>query len=88
MSVRMKLTHSKTGSRRAHHGAQLTRVQGTGVGARVRHRVDPSTGMYRGKQILADKAASAKKAAKGAVKKSAPKAAAKKADTKKSEPEK
>jgi ribosomal protein L32 len=53
MSVRMKLSHSKTASRRAHHHAGLPRlVEGT-AGARRKHFVDPVTGMYRGKQILA-----------------------------------
>ena len=58
MSVRMKLTHSKTGSRRAHHGAsplRLTKDTKTG-NTHIRHFVDQETGMYRGKQILAKKA--------------------------------
>ena len=53
MSVRMKLTHSKTASRRAHHRAGRPRLVATPSGTRRRHFVDPNTGMYRGKQIIA-----------------------------------
>jgi ribosomal protein L32 len=48
----MKLTHSKTGSRRAHHRTATTSVTKSPAGARLRHHVDLETGMYRGKQIL------------------------------------
>lgn len=53
MSVRMKLTHSKTASRRAHHRAGVPSLVKTATGVRRRHFVDPETGMYRGKQIIA-----------------------------------
>ncbi len=53
MSVRMKLTHSKTASRRAHHRAGVPSLVKTTTGVRRRHFVDPETGMYRGKQIIA-----------------------------------
>ena len=52
MSVRMKLTHSKTASRRAHHGRSAPVLVATKTGVRRRHFVDPETGMYRGKQII------------------------------------
>lgn len=52
MSVRMKLTHSKTASRRAHHHMGTPRLVATKTGVRRRHFVDPDTGMYRGKQII------------------------------------
>lgn len=52
MSVRMKLTHSKTASRRAHHRVGAPRLVATLSGARRRHFADPATGMYRGKQII------------------------------------
>ena len=55
MSVRMKLTHSKTASRRAHHRAGTPRLVTTPNGTRRRHFVDPATGMYRGKQIILKK---------------------------------
>ena len=67
MSVRMKLTHSKTASRRAHHGTKAPRLVVTKGAARRRHFVDPKTGMYRGKQIIAvggEAPAPAKKPAK------------------------
>jgi len=53
MSVRMKLTHSKTASRRAHHNKGTPRLVATKTGVRRRHFADPDTGMYRGKQIIA-----------------------------------
>ena len=52
MSVRMKITHSKTASRRAHHQVGAVRLVSTTSGLRRRHCVDPTTGMYRGKQII------------------------------------
>lgn len=52
MSVRMKITHSKTGSRRAHHRVGIPRLVTTKTGVRRRHFIDPDTGMYRGKQII------------------------------------
>jgi ribosomal protein L32 len=48
----MKITHSKTASRRAHHHATGASVVKTSTGVRRKHFVDPATGMYRGKQIL------------------------------------
>lgn len=52
MSVRMKLTHSKTASRRAHHRAGIPRIIHTATGVRLKHFMDTETGMYRGKQIM------------------------------------
>jgi ribosomal protein L32 len=49
----MKLTHSKTASRRAHHRAGVPRIVHTENGVRRKHFMDLSTGMYRGKQIMA-----------------------------------
>ncbi len=49
----MKLSHSKTASRRAHHRAGVPSLVTTATGVRRRHFVDPVTGMYRGKQIIA-----------------------------------
>lgn len=68
MSVRMKLTRSKTGGRRAHHKKSAPELVATKTGVRRRHFVDPQTGMYRGKQILStdtpQKAPTAKKETK------------------------
>ena len=52
MSVRMKLTHGKTASRRAHHKKSAPQLVKTETGVRRRHFADLDTGMYRGKQIL------------------------------------
>jgi len=48
----MKLTHSKTASRRAHHRTGAPSLVTTATGVRRRHFMDPTTGMYRGKQII------------------------------------
>lgn len=53
MSVRMRMTSSKVGSRRAHHQATTPRVvrdKETGKLGR-RHFMDPETGLYRGNQV-------------------------------------
>ncbi len=52
MSVRMKLSHSKTASRRSHHHTGAPLLVATAGGVRRRHFIDPDTGMYRGKQII------------------------------------
>lgn len=52
MSVRMKLSHSKTASRRAHHHTGAPHLVATKTGVRRRHFIDPDTGMYRGKQLI------------------------------------
>lgn len=54
MSVRMKVTRAKTGSRRANHallGPRLTKDAETGE-PRLRHRVSPTTGRYRGRVVI------------------------------------
>ena len=85
MSVRMKISHSKTRSRRAHHGVsplRLTKDIKSG-NTHLRHFVDQETGMYRGKQILVRKSASTGKApAKTARKKAAKQEKAATTDTK------
>ena len=69
MSVRMRHTKGHTGNRRSHHALESTTlVKDTASGAlRLPHRLDETTGMYRGKQIAAPK-----------VKKAAPLAGSKK----------
>ena len=64
MSVRMKLTHSKTASRRAHHKKSTPKLVATKTGVRRRHFVDTDTGMYRGKQIISVGASEDKETAK------------------------
>jgi ribosomal protein L32 len=56
MSIRMRHTRSHTKNRRSHHALKgrsiLKDEQGN---LRLPHRLDESTGMYRGKQILPKK---------------------------------
>ncbi|HEX9608941.1 MAG TPA: 50S ribosomal protein L32 [Candidatus Paceibacterota bacterium] len=54
MSVRMKVSRAKTGSRRAHHalvGPRLTNDVESGE-PRLRHRASPITGRYRGRVVI------------------------------------
>jgi ribosomal protein L32 len=54
MSVRMRHTRSHSNNRRSHHAlTAASAVKDKESGAlRLPHRLDESTGMYRGKQIL------------------------------------
>ncbi len=83
MSVRMRLTHSKTGSRRAHHKKSTPHLVATKTGARRRHFVDPDTGMYRGKQIITMGDTESNKKDVKPVKKGKKESENKKTDTKK-----
>ncbi len=51
MSVRMKITSSKTRSRRSHHALASPTLTKTESGVRRRHFADPATGMYRGRAV-------------------------------------
>lgn len=54
MSVRMRHTRGHTNNRRSHHALSETKAikdEKTGK-LRLPHRVDESTGLYRGKQIV------------------------------------
>lgn len=54
MVVRMRHTRSHTANRRSHHaltGATVTEDKKTG-NTHLRHRVDMTTGLYRGKKII------------------------------------
>ncbi len=53
MSVRMRHTRGHTGNRRSHHALSgVKAVKDAESGAlRLPHRLDETTGMYRGKQI-------------------------------------
>lgn len=67
MSVRMRHTRGHTGNRRSHHALSATKAikdEKTGT-LRLPHRVDETTGMYRGKQIFAVKVKQVSVAAKG-----------------------
>ena len=49
----MRVNRSKTRKRRSHHGLSTVRTTTDKKGAtHLRHRVDPETGMYRGKMVI------------------------------------
>lgn len=57
MSVRMRHTRAHTNNRRSHHaldGVKGVKDKETGK-LRLPHRVDETTGMYRGKQVFTPK---------------------------------
>ncbi len=66
MSVRMRHTKGHTGNRRSHHALKLRKlvVDATSGALRLPHRLDETTGMYRGKQLFAPKTKAAKQEAK------------------------
>ncbi len=57
MSVRMRHTRAHTNNRRSHHALEATKsvVDKESGNRRLPHRVDESTGMYRGKKIFEPK---------------------------------
>lgn len=49
----MRRNRSQTAKRRSHHGLSSARITTDKSGnTHLRHRVDPETGMYRGKKII------------------------------------
>lgn len=63
MSIRMRHTRGHTGNRRSHHalkGAVVVTDKESG-NARLPHRLDETTGMYRGRQIAPARAVRAVK---------------------------
>ena len=62
MSIRMRHTRGHTGNRRSHHALKQTNIVTDKESGNLRlpHRLDETTGMYRGKQIAPAKAARAK----------------------------
>ena len=71
MVVRMRHTKSHTANRRSHHAlkAPKTVVDSKTGGTHLRHRIDTTTGMYRGRKVLDVVAKVAKKQTKAAGKK-------------------
>lgn len=59
MSIRMRHTRGHTGNRRSHHALSDMNVLKDKESGNLRlpHRLDETTGMYRGKQIAAPRAA-------------------------------
>lgn len=62
MSIRMRHTRGHTGNRRSHHALKATNIVKDKESGNLRlpHRIDETTGMYRGKQIFAPKVKSAR----------------------------
>ncbi len=58
MSIRMRHTKGHTANRRSHHALTATKsvVDKESGKRRLPHRLDETTGMYRGKQIFTPKA--------------------------------
>lgn len=52
MSVRMRHTSAHTKNRRSHHALRSASIVKDGENLRLPHRMDETTGMYRGKQII------------------------------------
>ena len=62
MSIRMRHTRGHTNNRRSHHaleGINIVKDKESG-NLRLPHRLDETTGMYRGKQIFTPRAKSVK----------------------------
>lgn len=51
----MRHTKGHTGNRRSHHALKQMNIVKDGESLRLPHRIDETTGMYRGKQIFAPK---------------------------------
>lgn len=65
MVVRMRHTSSHTRNRRSHHALVAPAVTASAVdGVAMRHRVSPTTGKYRGRQVVDVESKLAKKSAK------------------------
>lgn len=57
MSIRMRHTRGHTGNRRSHHALKAMKIitDASSGALRLPHRVDETTGTYRGKQIFTPK---------------------------------
>ena len=57
MSVRMRHTRGHTGNRRSHHALKSAAIVKDAASGNLRlpHRLDETTGLYRGKQIMTPK---------------------------------
>lgn len=62
MSIRMRHTRGHSGNRRSHHALKSIRIikDATSGALRLPHRLDETTGMYRGKLIATPKVKKAK----------------------------
>ncbi len=65
MVVRMRHTRSHTANRRSHHRVSNIRLSKDESGvSHMRHRMNPTTGKYRGREVVDVVAKTAKKAEK------------------------
>ncbi len=57
MSVRMRHTRGHSGNRRSHHALEVVKAVKDAESGKLRlpHRLDESTGLYRGKQLFTPK---------------------------------
>lgn len=57
MSVRMRHTRGHSGNRRSHHALEAVKAVKDAKSGKLRlpHRLDESTGLYRGKQLFTPK---------------------------------
>jgi ribosomal protein L32 len=64
MTVRMRHTRSQSNQRRSHHALKKPTLASEASGSvHMRHRMNPATGLYRGRKVV-DMAAKASKTAK------------------------
>ena len=65
MTVRMRHTRSHTNNRRSHHAlTKPTLTVDASAGVHMRHRMSPTTGMYRGRKVVDMAAKAVRKAEK------------------------
>ena len=63
MTVRMRHTRSHTNNRRSHHALENPTLSKDNSGTpHLRHRMNPATGMYRGRKVVDMAARASKKA--------------------------
>ncbi|MFZ2049213.1 MAG: 50S ribosomal protein L32 [Minisyncoccia bacterium] len=65
MTVRMRHTRSQTNQRRSHHALSKPSLTKDSTGAsHMRHRMSPTTGLYRGRKVVDMGAKASRKASK------------------------
>ena len=65
MTVRMRHTRSQTKQRRSHHALTTPTISKDASGAsHMRHRMNPTTGIYRGRKVVDMATKAVKKAGK------------------------
>ncbi|MDB5254540.1 MAG: rpmF [Parcubacteria group bacterium] len=64
MTVRMRHTRSHTNNRRSHHALAKPALTTEAGSVHMRHRMSPTTGMYRGRKVVDMGAKATRKAEK------------------------